>query len=310
MRIRVRKLSNPGVIVLLLAGSLLGPFSSASAQTINDANQDQTYGAWRVANPQYPGIQVRAKCDRDTQDSDGRVTSWWDFQIRSTYKETVDYVYLNEAGIASPKTNVMIGPFLDTAKPGETKSGYGVMLWGSCSQHATPKTALHINIKCGVPTGQDAPCFKDSSGNPYERRDPSESAKSGGGSPATGGGRQTRQSAHAISPQKDYFWLCLGVFTEQNNKGYILSTTVFESQRNDDAAYDFGVQFSQWFENEHTGVHSHLMAIRGGPDTLCRVADTREAVLQKAQDDIDAMGGQGFNRNIVWEKQQANWTPH
>ena len=216
MRIRVRKLSNPSVIVLLLACSILGPFSSASAQTINDANQDQTYGAWRVANPQYPGIQVRAKCDRDTQDSDGRVTSWWDFQIRSTYKETVDYVYLNEAGIASPKTNVMIGPFLDTAKPGETKSGYGVMLWGSCSQHATPKTALHINIKCGVPTGQDAPCFKDSSGESIRTPRPERVSEIRGrlsGRPVA----EDRQVNLRRFSHRKTLEVGLGVSTKQNN---------------------------------------------------------------------------------------------
>jgi hypothetical protein len=145
----------------------------ASAQTINDPAQNEKYGVWKVVNPQYPGIQTRARCDVDVQ-LNGQMHSQWYYQVRSTYKATMDYAYLVEFDSPQSHVNEMTGPFMTTAKPGDITEGF-TGLYGICGEHATVKTGLHIKIKCAVPTGQDAPCFKDSDGNPIAKQDPSES---------------------------------------------------------------------------------------------------------------------------------------
>lgn len=164
---KVARLTTMQVALVLL--SVVG-WSSAFGQTINDPAQGEKYGVWKVMNAQYPGIQTRAKCDTDVE-LNGRMTSSWEYQVRSTYKGTVDYVYL--VGFGSPIThlNEMTGPFLATAKPGDVTQGL-TELYGICGEHSSIKTGLHITIKCAVPTGQDAPCFKDANGNEYPRRQP------------------------------------------------------------------------------------------------------------------------------------------
>jgi hypothetical protein len=160
-----RKNAGLNQILLLAVLLVIAARSSVLAQTVSDSNQNQTWGVWKTPNPQTPGIQFRAKCDSDN-DATGRMVSEWSYQFRSSYKGTMDIVYLTEGGIAQPPVNKMLGPFLDTLKPGEIFSN-GAQLYGSCGQHSGPKAGLHMTLKCAVPTGQDAPCFKDSDGNQY-----------------------------------------------------------------------------------------------------------------------------------------------
>ncbi len=53
--------------MLLLAALLVigGGRSSILAQTVSDSNQNQTWGIWKTPNPQTPGLQFHAKCNRD-----------------------------------------------------------------------------------------------------------------------------------------------------------------------------------------------------------------------------------------------------
>src|ERR1700678_361306 len=174
------------------------------ASCLSTPAQDQTYGVWKVPNSQTPGIEFRAKCNSDINDSQGRTKSDWSFQFRSTYKGSIDFIYLNEAGIAQPPANKMIGPFLDTLKPGEIYEN-GAELYGGCSQHGTVTTGIHVTIKCAVPTGQDAPCFKDSAGNPFPRRD------SSGSRPSSVGSNRASSQPKPIGGKlqiADSVWLC------------------------------------------------------------------------------------------------------
>jgi hypothetical protein len=158
--------------------------SPASAQTINDPAQGEKYGIWKVMNPEYPGIQTRARCDVDLE-LNGRMHSEWYYQVRSTYKGTVDYAYLVEFDSPLSHVNEMTGPFLATAKPGDVTEGF-TGLFGICGEHATVKTGLHIQIGCAVPTGQDAPCFKNSNGNLILSKDPAQSMPRGSLAPHAG----------------------------------------------------------------------------------------------------------------------------
>jgi hypothetical protein len=187
--------------ITIVSFMLVIGLSPVLAQT--DANQDQTYGVWKVPNPQTPGIQFRAKCNQDVTDAQGRTESWWSIQFRSTYKATTDFIYLNEAGIAQPPTNRMIGPFLDTLKPGEIYENVA-LLYGGCSQHATLTTGIHVTIKCAVPTGQDAPCFKDANGNPYPQ------AAASGSQPGNVGPSPSRTKTHSTAITK--YWVCQAEF--------------------------------------------------------------------------------------------------
>ena len=206
-------------LFLMAAGS-----SFALAQT-SDANQNRTYGVWKVPNPQTPGLQFRAKCNDDITDSQGRAKSEWNFQFRSTYKGTIDFVYLNEAGIAQPPANKMIGPFLKTLKPGEVYESGGE-LYGGCGQHGTLMTGIHVTIKCAVPTGQDAPCFKDAKGNPYPQAPPSDA--------------QTSTPKH--------YGFCIVVTTDPNKPKQVIATNVFETDLDRDELYEL---FKKWEVQNH-----------------------------------------------------------
>jgi hypothetical protein len=196
--------------------------SPTLAQTVNDSNQDQTYGVWKVPNPQTPGIQFRAKCNSDS-DATGRMMSEWSFQFRNNYKGTMDFIYLNEGGIDQPAVNKMIGPFLNTLKPGEIYSN-GAQLYGSCSEHATVKTGIHVTIKCAVPTGQDAPCFKDADGNPYPQA-------------ARVNLEAKRLASKSSDKTKTFYWSCDGGRKSEigtgNSKEVVQTKTIFLGPEDD-----------------------------------------------------------------------------
>lgn len=182
--------------VFLVAGCAL-----SSAQTISDSNQNQTWGVWKTPNPATPGLQFHAKCDKDIDPDNGKISSWWSYQFRNTYKGTMDFIYLVEGGIADPKVNKMVGGFKYTLKPGEIYDG-GSLLWGSCSQHSLPKTGIHMTLKCVVPTGQDSPCFNDAEGNPY----PQAAASGSMTGPSVAGGK----SGAVASKGKMLYGWCTG----------------------------------------------------------------------------------------------------
>jgi hypothetical protein len=273
MKIRRREIL---AVLALLTPSMLCGHSSAYAQAINDSNQGQTYGNWRVGNSQYPGIEVRAKCDNDNT-STTPVSSYWEYQIRSTYKRTMDYVYLVEGGIASPKNNVMTGPFLDTVKPGEIKNG-GVQLWGGCGQHATPKTDLHITIKCGVPTGQDAPCFKDSDGNPIARQEPSKSQPPRVGSKSVPSPSKTASARRGSMTGS--VWVCTLKYSDGSGwrrEISFLSNGRYTSANPDDRSVADNLdETDRWNQNGNEVSWVHTMAFEAYKGTLTSSSMTGE----------------------------------
>jgi hypothetical protein len=119
-----------------------------------------------VGNPKYPGVLVRAKCAYDVQ-IDGKWSSWWDFQLKSTYPASTDYVFNYEYGVPETQVNKFGAPSMITAAKSGDVYFNGTELWGTCSQHTLPTKRLHIRVSCAVPvsTGPDDPCFKGPDGN-------------------------------------------------------------------------------------------------------------------------------------------------
>jgi hypothetical protein len=265
------------LLFLLVAGC-----SSTPAQAINDSNQDQTYGIWKVPNPQTPGIQFRAKCNDDITDSQGRTKSEWSFQFRSTYKGTIDFIYLNQAGIAQPPANKMIGPFLDTLKPGEIYEN-GAELYGGCSQHATLTTGIHVAIKCAVPTGQDAPCFKDANGNPYPQATRSDVQA------------QTAPAKHAPDPYR--YKYCTAGTTDPSKGKQVIITNVFESDLDRDEVTPL---FTKWEVRNHPELGN-----AGDPSlfTMCWSRSTSEAAQKSIDDTVAGEGKSGYSVLMV------SWSP-
>jgi hypothetical protein len=250
--------------------TLLVLFAAASSfglAQINDSNQDQTYGVWKVPNPQTPGIQFRAKCNQDITDSQGRTLSEWSIQFRSTYKGTIDFIYLNEAGIAEPPANKMIGPFLDTLKPGETYEN-GAQLYGGCSQHRAPTTGIHVAIKCAVPTGQDAPCFKDATGNPYPRAESNDEPTAASA---------VRTDAH---PYRYYY--CAANTLDQTKEKPFYFVKPFEK----DADWNvLTTQFAKWVARNHPEIGNNSQVGCVGFETL--------EAAEKAESNAKALAEQG-----------------
>lgn len=151
------------IVILGIAVFCLCTMASAQEQmtATQDPDQHQQYGQWRTMNSEYPRIQTRAKCSYDVK-VNGKWTSWWDFQIRSTYQATTDYVFFIEYGNFSTGANTFGAPGLVTAKY-ESIYTNGTELLGTCHAHPLPNS-LFIRVKCAAPTEQELACFKDASG--------------------------------------------------------------------------------------------------------------------------------------------------
>lgn len=188
------------VSTVLNASRLCGQTMSAT----QDPEQHQDWGQWKVFNSKYPRILGRARCDYDVQ-VNGRWSSWWGYQFRTTNQTPVDIVFVVEygdpSGINKPETPSMI-----TNAPFETIYSGGTEIWGTCSEHTFPKT-LKAKVVCAVPTGQDAPCFNDANGNRVADAKPSdlhaaEVGPRGASSPSkTSNGASQTQIAGSV-------WIC------------------------------------------------------------------------------------------------------
>src|SRR5450432_3506717 len=50
------------------------------------------WGIWRPLSAKSPYLESRVQCDFESKEN-GRVTSTWDYEIRSRYKHTIDFAY-------------------------------------------------------------------------------------------------------------------------------------------------------------------------------------------------------------------------
>jgi hypothetical protein len=261
--------------------------SSLTLAQTTDSNQDQTYGVWKVPNPQTPGIQFRAKCNDDITDSQGRTKSEWSFQFRSTYKGAIDFIYLNEAGIAQPPANKMIGPFLETLKPGETYEN-GDELYGGCSQHATVTTGIHVTIKCAVPTGQDAPCFKDANGKPYPQ------AAAGGSQAGSVGASSGRTKPRSNGITK--YWVCRATFFDGAHPDTLEGASqLFETSTpgpvTDDMQDKFSEEFIAFLLSKYAELSNRppqYMQPERRWDTPCYMFDTKDEAAGRLAEFLNA----------------------
>ena len=242
-----------GVLILFSVLPVVLAFQgTASAQETMSATQDpsqhQVFGQWRVGNPKYSGILVRAKCSYDVQ-IDGKWSSWWDFQLKSTYPAAMDYVFNYEYGVPESQVNQFGAPSMITAAKSGDMYFNGTELWGTCGQHPRPTKGLHITVACAVPTGKDAPCFKDSNGNRIAQ------------APASGSQTEPQNTSETFGPapikpgQVAAYWMC------QNRVGdpeYYVLTDVFlgtysltDGVANSATLADFTQQFEKWVRRRY-----------------------------------------------------------
>lgn len=206
------------ILILLLSG-IFGA-SPILGQEVPDTAAHQEWGQWRVMNPKYPRILTRAKCDYDVK-VDGKINSWWGFQVRNSNQQATDYVFQYEGGFPNG-TNALTAPSMVTNVPFENIYTGGTQIWGGCKDHPLPN-ALKIRVLCMAPTGQDMPCFKDSSGNAIAAAKVSGSAVGPLGSQTgttaastargTGGNKQTGLSGSV--------WKCAADYDFNNTSGQI-----------------------------------------------------------------------------------------
>jgi hypothetical protein len=237
----------------------------ASAQETMSASQDpsqhQVFGQWRVGNAKYPGILVRAKCSYDVQ-IDGKWSSWWDFQLKSTYPASMDYVFNYEYGVPESQVNQFGAPSMITAAKSGDMYFNGTELWGTCGQHTLIAKRLHITVACAVPTGQDAPCFKDSSGNPTAAAKDSGSAVGPLGAQNGHGGKLSK-SGTTGSKLAQAFWYCtvdhpdppsVVVYSSVFAKGLepgVLDSEADGMNTTSPLALQYGKQFEQMVASQH-----------------------------------------------------------
>jgi hypothetical protein len=167
--------------------------SKAPAQTIPEWSQ------WISVGPDYPSLDWRVRCwaGSETQVK-GTTVSWWDFEFRSRYTMTIDYVYQTRVGDASEHKNFWVGPFMGTLQSGQKSDpGYAVLI-GLCSQHYSRGYGLWMDVKCVVPAGQGDPCLTNN-GQPVQRLQPDELNQFGLSRPSG--------AASKSGGQEDY-WFC------------------------------------------------------------------------------------------------------
>jgi len=203
-------------IVSVLVIGLFSQVHVVSAQETMSATQDpqqhQDWGQWKVFNSKYPRILGRARCDYDVK-VDGKWSSWWGYQFRTTSQTPVDIVFVVEYGDPSG-VNKPEAPSMILNAPYESIYSGGTGIWGTCGEHTFPKT-LRAKVVCAVPTGQDDPCWKDANGNPVAQAKPSDlqaaevgargvGVTSGASSPSkTKGASKQTQIANSA-------WICTG----------------------------------------------------------------------------------------------------
>jgi hypothetical protein len=161
----MRAIARMILLVVLLACSV--PFKTP-AQTSPEWSQ------WISLRPDYPSLDWRVRCwaGSETQVK-GTTVSWWDFEFRSRYTMSVDYVYQTVDGDPSARKNYGAGPFMNTLQPGQKSDPGSAVLIGPCSQSYGHGNGLWVEVKCVVPTGQSNPCFTNDD-QPVRRLQPDE----------------------------------------------------------------------------------------------------------------------------------------
>ena len=142
------------ILTLLAAGLMHAQVDSFGGTPI------KPWGIWRPLSPKSPYLESRVQCDFESKEN-GRVTSTWDYEIRSRYKHTIDFAYKVElASFELQRENQTVTFKVDSFDSGAKYANYTV-LFGGCSQHMTAATGVHFWLRCLVPTGE--PCSENGS---------------------------------------------------------------------------------------------------------------------------------------------------
>ena len=212
-----------------------------------DNSDSQQWGDFKAKFANAPSLLARAKCDNDVL-LNGRWQSGWTFEFKSGYNGPVDFIYLVEFGDPQTHTNHMTGPFLWTIAPGQVLDADSELL-GKCIQHKTTG-GLHITVKCVVPQGQDAPCFKNADGTRVAERPPLERLTNT--SKASGAAQKTIHKTYGS---------CAAQYEISSDPGLqFVTTNIFEqrvSYRNLDGRSDQeqadAKELASWVSQQHPG---------------------------------------------------------
>ena len=255
----------------------------APAQTLPE------WSEWIPVGPDYPSLDWRVRCWAGSEAQfKGTTVSWWDFQFRSRYNMTVDYVYQTLVGDASVRKNFWVGPFMGTLQPGQKSDpGYAVLI-GMCSQHYGRGNGLWIEVKCVIPTGQNNRCLTDN-GQPVARLEPGELNQFGLSKPSVannadkGGGKQVYFYCYHHTDQEHF--LVSKVFSKPTTGSTI-----------EDEKEALSKQFSDWIKS------SFQVTVDVG---TCKPFNTRDEA-SRAREDFTKTGEQP---NQTMRFQAVDWPP-
>jgi len=257
----------------------------APAQTIPE------WSEWISVGSDYPSLDWRVRCwaVSETQVK-GITVSWWDFEFRSRYTMTIDYVYQTRVGDASERKNFWVGPFMGTLQSGQKSDpGYAVLI-GPCIQQYSRGTGLWIDVKCVVPAGQDHPCLRND-GQPVQRLEPGElnqfglSKPSGANNAGKGGeGKQVYFYCYHHTDQEHF--LVSKVFSKP---------TIGPAVDRDPEALN--KQFSDWIKS------SFQVTVNVG---ACKPFNSREEASSAREDFLKT----GEHLNEATQFQAVDWPPN
>jgi len=266
----------------LLVGSAI---LKVPAQTIPE------WSEWIPVGPDYPSLDWRMRCwaGSETQVK-GTTVSWWDFEFRSRYTMTIDYVYQTRVGDASERKNFWVGPFMGTLQSGQKSDpGYAVLI-GPCGQHYSRGEGLWMDVKCVVPAGQDDPCLKNN-GQPVQRLERGELNQFGLSKPS--GANNTGKSTDG----KQVYFYCY----HHTDQEHFLVSQVFVKptigSAVDQEKEALNKQFSEWIKS------SFQVTVDVG---TCKPFNSREEA-SSAREDFIKTGGHS-NQTLQFEA--VDWPPN
>jgi hypothetical protein len=266
---------------LLLCSATL----KAPAQTIPE------WSEWTPAGPDYPSLDWRVRCWADSESQvKGTTVSWWDFEFRSRYTMTIDYVYQTRVGDASEHKNFWVGPFMGTLQSGQKSDPSHAVLIGPCIQHYSRGNGLWMDVKCVVPAGQDNPCLMDN-GQRVQRLEPDELNQFGLSNPSHA------NNAGKRGGEKQVYFYC---YDHADQDRFLVSKVFSKSMTEsavDQETETLNKEFSDWIKSS--------FQVTADAST-CKPFNTREEASSAREDFVKS----SEHSNQAKPFQAADWPPN
>ena len=262
-----------------------------SAALRTPAQTTPEWSEWMPVGSDYPSLDWRVRCwgGSETQVK-GTTVSWWDFEFRSRYTMTIDYVYRTRVGDATERKNFWVGPFMGTLQSGQkSEPGYAVLV-GPCSPHYSRGEGLWMDVKCVVPAGQDSPCLTDN-GEPVQRLEPGELNQFALSKPSRA------NDPGKSSEGKVVYFYCY----HHTDQDHFLVSKVFSKLATgpavDEEKEALNRQFSDWIKS------SFKVSVDVG---ACKPFNTREEASSAREDFIKT----GEHPNQTMQLEAVDWPPN